>query len=84
MSPFLNLLFEQDSYSNAYLLAKCCFDTAENEPAKNLQKFPKFANFADPTPLTLTLTSYRRMPADHDHDARFPILLEAGLAREDL
>ena len=24
--------------SNAYFLAKFCFDTAENEPAKNLQK----------------------------------------------
>ena len=25
--------------SNAYNLAKICFDTAENEPAKNLQNF---------------------------------------------
>ena len=32
MSLFLNLLFETDSYSNAYLLAKFGFDTAENEP----------------------------------------------------
>ena len=32
MSPFLNLLFETDSYSNAYLLAKIGVDTAENEP----------------------------------------------------
>ena len=31
--------------SNAYFLAKFRFDTAENEPAKNLQKFVKFANF---------------------------------------
>ena len=29
--------------SNAYFLAKFRFDTAENEPAKNLQKFCKFA-----------------------------------------
>ena len=29
MSLFLNLLFEQDSYSNAYLLATFGFDTAE-------------------------------------------------------
>ena len=29
---FLNLLFETDSYSNEYLLAKFGFDTAENEP----------------------------------------------------
>ena len=40
--------------SNAYFLAKFRFDTAENEPAKKLQKFAKFANFADPNPLTLT------------------------------
>ena len=42
--------------SNAYFLAKFRFDTAENEPVKNLQKkiqnFAKFANFADPNPLT--------------------------------
>ena len=30
--------------SNAYLLGKFRFDTAENEPAKNLQKFANFAN----------------------------------------
>ena len=30
MSLFLNLLFETDSYSNAYLLGKFGFDTAEN------------------------------------------------------
>ena len=28
--------------SNAYFLAKFRFDTAENEPAKNLQTFAKF------------------------------------------
>ena len=34
--------------SNAYFLAKFRFDTAENEPAKNLQKFAKkIANFAN-------------------------------------
>ena len=42
--------------SNAYFLAKFRFDTAENEPAKNLQNFAKnyakFANFANPNPLT--------------------------------
>ena len=27
--------------SSAYFLAKCRFDTAENEPAKNLQNFRK-------------------------------------------
>ena len=33
--------------SNAYFLAKFRFDTAENEPSKNLQNFAKFANFAN-------------------------------------
>ena len=35
--------------SNAYFLAKFRFDTAENEPAENLQNFAKFANFAKVT-----------------------------------
>ena len=38
--------------SNASFLAKFRFDTAENEPAKNVQNFAKFANIADPKPLT--------------------------------
>ena len=46
--------------SNAYFLAKFRFDTAENEPAKNLQKFPKFANFAAPTPLSSGLRGLAR------------------------
>ena len=33
--------------SNAYLLAKCRFDTAENEPAKNLQNLARILNFAN-------------------------------------
>ena len=32
--------------SNAYFLAKFHFDTAENEPAKSLQNFANFPNFA--------------------------------------
>ena len=47
--------------SNAYFLAKFRFDTAENEPAKNLENFAKFANFADPNPLTLA--ALRDLPA---------------------
>ena len=49
--------------SNAYFLAKFRFDTAENEPAKNLQKFdyflgklsnfPNFPNSANPNPKPL-------------------------------
>ena len=38
--------------SNAYFLAKFRFDTAENEPAQNLQKFAIFVNFANPNSLT--------------------------------
>ena len=34
--------------SNAYLLAKIRFDTAENEPAKKLQNVAKFGTFAKP------------------------------------
>ena len=41
MSRLLNLLFEPDSYSNEYLLAKFGFDTAENEPLKVCQKLAK-------------------------------------------
>ena len=57
--------------SNAYFLAKFRFDTAENEPAKNLQNFAKFANFADPNPLTLT------PPPEVRHAGRRGILIEA-------
>ena len=34
--------------SNAYFLAKFRFDTAENEPAKNLQNFFKICQFSRP------------------------------------
>ena len=40
--PFLNLLFETDSYSNEYLLAKIGVDTAENEPLEVYICKPKF------------------------------------------
>ena len=36
--------------SNAYFLAKFRFDTAENEPVKNLQNFANFPNLANPNP----------------------------------
>ena len=38
--------------SNAYFLAKFRFDTAENEPAKKLQNFANFPNFANPNSVT--------------------------------
>ena len=41
MSLFLNLLFERDSYSNEYLLAKFGVDRAENGPLKVCQKLAK-------------------------------------------
>ena len=57
--------------SNAYFLAKFRFDTAENEPAKNLQNFAKkIANFADPNPLTLT--ALLRLHGVHAHEAAMP------------
>ena len=45
--------------SNAYFLAKFRFDTAENEPAKNLQNFAKFARI-----LLILLTCSWRAQAD--------------------
>ena len=36
--------------SNAYFVAKNRLDTAESEPAKNLQNFADFPNFATPNP----------------------------------
>ena len=54
--------------SNAYFLAKIRFDTAENEPAKNLQKLQKtkkgilkiakFANYANPSEQADSLARY--------------------------
>ena len=50
--------------SNAYFLAKFRFDTAENEPAKNLQKFGKvksncFQNSGKMLPILLLLLRSR-------------------------
>ena len=41
--------------SNAYFLAKFRFDTAENDPAKNLQNFRKTLVGASVTPSTVAL-----------------------------
>ena len=43
--------------SNAYFLAKFRFDTAENEPAKNLQKLLIF-------PILLSLTPSSKVPPE--------------------
>ena len=54
--------------SNAYFLAKFRFDTAENKPAKNLQNFADFPNFADPNPLTaaaLRLSDTETLKVEH-------------------
>ena len=34
LHPFRNPFFEQDPYSNEYVVAKIGFDTAKNEPSK--------------------------------------------------
>ena len=52
--------------SNAYFLAKFRFDTAENEPAKNLQNFAAFLNFANPSPSPTNLGRPLRRPALRD------------------
>ena len=49
--------------SNAYFLAKFRFDTAENEPAKNLQNFAKFARSKIGNRRTLLLA--QRCPIGH-------------------
>ena len=49
MSLLLNILFERDSYSNAYLLTKFGFDTAENEPSKVYKIFCKFCKNSKPS-----------------------------------
>ena len=64
--------------SNAYFLAKFRFDTAENEPAKNLQNFAKFANFADPNPYCVRK---RRARIVKNHAARAPRRRRAAIFR---
>ena len=53
-------LVDLENAVNAYFLAKFRFDTAENEPAKNLQNFEKnakFVYFANSANLLILLTS---------------------------
>ena len=64
--------------SNAYFLAKFRFETAENEPAKNLQNFAKFANFADPNALTRAYQALR--PASPEFEPRGPGRLQPPAA----
>ena len=63
--------------SNAYFLAKIRFDTAENEPAKNLQKkfnfFLKFANFAN----------FAAAPRDLLRSHHHPVVLAHPAKREE-
>ena len=59
--------------SNAYFLAKFRFDAAENEPAKNLQKFANFPNFLEALDLSI-----RRPPVHPVHARTY------GLGRSDL
>jgi len=48
--------------SNAYFLAKFCFDTAENEPAKNLQNFRQ---------MHFRKMHFRKMPNEKTRLGRF-------------
>ena len=50
LAPGCSIVELEKMLSNAYVLAKFRFDTAENEPAKNLQNFANFPNFAIPNP----------------------------------
>ena len=54
--------------SNSYFLANFRFDTAENEPAKNLQNFAKFANFA--RAVVVQRDAQPRRPAGAEDHAR--------------
>ena len=67
--------------SNAYFLAKIRFDTAENEPAKKLQKFAIFAKSADPNrlmrPLSATFGTMR--PSDRSPRRRRGLRRPGGL-----
>ena len=55
--------------SNAYFLAKFRFDTAENEPAKNLQNFTNLSNFAKPNPKQADVL----VALELERDARGPV-----------
>ena len=66
--------------STAYFLAKFRFDTAENEPAKSLQKkSPQNANFALPSLLSNFANEVGARPAPGPGPLREP--LGAGRAR---
>ena len=47
MQKYAHLVDLEKMLSNAYFLAKFRFETAENEPAKDLQKFAKFVGLDD-------------------------------------
>ena len=63
--------------SNAYFLAKFRFDTAENEPAKSLQKIAIFAKFADALGLRELVRELRAAVRRHG-----PGLVEVQVAEE--
>ena len=59
--------------SNAYFVAKFRFDTAENEPAKNLQNFANFINFPKGLP------DRPGSPAPRDEEPPSTVRRRAGL-----
>jgi len=60
--------------SNAYFLAKFCFDTAENEPAKNLQKIANLPILL--ILLTLTALTLHGAPCDAAAEAVHEVATE--------
>ena len=54
--------------SNAYFLAKFRFDTAENEPAKNLQNFQNYVNASIPKEKTGVLSFFESFIFDAKAD----------------
>ena len=69
--------------SNAYFLVKFRFDTAENEHAKNLQNFAKFANYADPNLLRRRAGARAaRVPGSWGGEAPRAVSLTQGLGQK--
>ena len=63
--------------SNAYFLAKIRFDTAENEPAKNLQNFANFPDFANFHQVLVQLTKAAAELEETSRQGSTPLFLAA-------
>ena len=68
--------------SNAYFLAKIRFDTAENEPAKNLQKFAKFSpGSAHRPPAALEMVAAFQLSTEDVEARAFSLFLSLSLSK---